>query len=335
MSNSDPVYPVPFPRGVADLEGRFGHVAMTDGIDRVDLQTGELVWSSRVAGHPLIVLGERLAVVAGDGDMMDFRIVQLATSEGVPCQETGWIDASGWGGLPVEDLEVSAHQQDLVLAWRARGGYAGGAPPPPAIESASRFEARVEIRIDLEHGQATVSETSPPSLPPAARQVTSLPYWRKATWHTEPWRAEHRILALVAEGGEVLLDVRDGVSGEHLQEVALPVPGEAAFSVTPDGRYLFAHPASGGKGSFEEVPWWIFSAETGELLSKLSFEEGTHSECVVGGRVFYLVEPSAGTRESAASPPQITLKGRAFSGETLWERPLGEPAFSGPGPLRL
>lgn len=335
MSNSDPVYPVAFPRGVADLEGRFGYVATTDGIDRVDLQTGELVWSSRVVGRPLIVLGERLAVVSGDGDMIDFRIILLETSEGVPCQETDWIDASDWDGLPVDDLEVTAEQQDLVLAWRARGRYKGGAPPPPDVENASRFDAWIEIRIDLERGQATVSEASRPSSPPEARELLSLPYWRRATWHTEPWRADHRILALVAEGGEVLLEIRDDVSGERIQRVALPVPGEVTFSVTPEGRYLLARPASDWKGSFEEIPWWIFSAETGELLSRLAFEEGTRSECVLDRRVFYLVEPSARNSESASSPLRITLKGRAFSGEKLWERPLGQPAVSRPGPLRL
>ncbi len=330
MSNSDPVHPVAFPRGVADLEGRFGYVATTDGIDRVDLQTGGLVWSSRVAGRPLIVLGERLAVVSGDGDMIDFRIVLLETRDGAPCQETDWIDASDWGGLPVDDLEVTARQQDLVLAWRARGRYKGGAPPPPAVESASRFDAWIEIRIDLERGQATISEASRPSSPPDTRVgMLSLPYWRRATWHTEPWRADHRLLALVAEGAEVLLEIRDGVSGERLQRAALPVPGQAAFSVSPDGRYLFARPESDGKGSSEEIPWWIFSAGTGEFLATLAFEEGTRSECVLDRRVFYVVE------RSAAPPLQVTLKGRAFSGETLWERPLGQPAAARPGPLRL
>lgn len=214
---------VPFPRGVADPQGRAGYVANTaGGIDALDLQAGTLLWSSDARARPLLAFDGRLAALAAEkGTRNAFRVVVLDTHVGRasftadPFELPEWVKA-GAGG---ESLRIRAelHGETLRLTWSAQARYQGGANPPPHVLRQAERDAAGAVRIDLRTGRVESAEmddqagTAGDDSPPAA--VAGL----------EPGAQEIHIVGssvfYVAEtAGTESLKARDLASGQVLWE---------------------------------------------------------------------------------------------------------------------
>src|SRR5262245_36609293 len=159
---------VRLPCGVADSGGRTGYVANANGgIDALDLVTGDLLWTTRNARRPLLLLGDKLCAL-GSVQPARFRVVLLeVTQKGRPVLTSEWVTFPEWvhlGGGPgasfVEDWRVE--RGELVLTWEARAWYVGKVVrPAPAVEAAARKHASGVVRVDLETGQVRLLPSEP------------------------------------------------------------------------------------------------------------------------------------------------------------------------------
>jgi hypothetical protein len=350
MDNDNLGQPVFFPRGVADPSGRTGYVANAGGIDALDLLTGELLWSTDIASRPLLAFGNRLAAqrpVPDKAHALQIVVLDVA-QKGRLLLTSALVVFPEWVSIPTATEEsftfkVYTEGSELVLDWQAHARYRGGAPPPPHIlEQAARDAAGI-ARINLETGKV---EMLPPRdgiaarLPKALQHVTSLPYQVGSSWRTDPWVVDQKLAALgseESEGRQVLSLKRwDLSTGQAHEPITLAQGKGLVSSVTPDGRYLFIHQElPPGALPAEDRAWWIFSVETGQRLATLSCEPGTQEACVLGPRVYYLVEGPPHPVASGGSVLPRTLKARELaSGKVLWERPLQARRVSKPPPLR-
>jgi hypothetical protein len=85
----------------------------------------------------------------------------------------------------------------------------------------------------------------------------------------------------------------------------------------------------------ETEAWWVFSVETGQRLAQLDYEPGTQEACVLGARVYYLIEgPPAPVTSGGSILPYILKARELTSGQVLWERPLQARRVSKPPALR-
>lgn len=182
---------VPFPRGVADPQGRAGYLANTaGGIDAVDLQAGTLLWSSDAGARPLLAFDDRLAAIAAVKSPRNaFRVVMLDSRSGRvlltadPFELPEWVTAGAGGG----SLRIRAELrgETLRVTWSAQARYRGGANPPPHVLRQASKDAAGAVRIDLRTGRVepaemddqagTVGDDSPPpavaGLEPNAQEI--------------------------------------------------------------------------------------------------------------------------------------------------------------------
>jgi len=351
MNNYDLGQPVFFPRGIADPGGQTGYMANAGGgIDALDLLSGELLWRTDIASRPLLAFENRLAAQRPATDRVNaLQIVVLDVTQGGRSVLTSdLVVFPEWVSITTANEEsfafkVYTDKSELVLDWQAHARYRGGAPPPPHIlEQATRDAAGI-ARINLETGKVEMlppEDSAAARLPKAFQHVTSLPYQAGSSWQTDPWVAGEKLAALgseESEGQQVLsLKTWDLSTGQAHAPITLAKGKGLVPSVTPDGRYLFIHhELLPGPPPAEDQAWWIFSVETGQRLATLSYEPGTQEACVVGTRVYYLVQGPPYSVASGASVLPCTLKARELaSGKLLWEQPLQGRRVSKPPPLR-
>ena len=351
MADAELAQPVFLPRGVADPGGRTGYVTnAAGGIDALDLLTGEQLWSTAVGSRPLALVGNRLAAQRPRQEKTNaLEIVVLdVTQQGTLVLISDPVVFPEWVSVAPATEESFTYRifiddHHLLLDWHARGRYQGGAAPPPQILAQATQDATGTARIHLETGQVEMLPHTPHAaahLPEGLQHVTSRPYLAGSSWQTEAWIASKKLSAFVSkesEGREALYLMTWDVSTGQAHEPILLVTGKALVPyVTPEGRYLFIHPeVPPAPQPAENQAWWVFSAETGQPLATLSYEPGAQEACVVGARVYYLVEgPSPPLASGGAVLPR-TLKARELaSDQVLWERPLQGRRVSKPPPLR-
>src|SRR5579859_5197303 len=282
--------PTWFPLGVADAPGRVGFVGTALGnIVAIDLRSGRMRWQTSAAQRPLIALPEWLVALESEAR----RVVVLDSASGGSLRITEQLP------LPERSTQLDAHLDDeriLMVRWQVREHYAGGAPPPAHVQAALERERSGVVRVDLTTG-AIVSEE--PGLPQAQA--------------SPPLEFE------VHAGVQILrLRKRAGAVVELLRGTRL------VTHATPDGEYVLVH-----QDQPEPTPWWIFSVETGERAAVVTHEPGARDACIIGERLYYLVE-----RPMPAGVQPISLFARDLIANTLlWELSLpGRPVASAPPP---
>src|SRR5947209_2446878 len=115
----------PLPAGLADPVGRTGILAnATGGLDVIDLTTGGLLWETKEAQRPLLVLGPRL-YAQGNVGKNSIRLLAFDLAERGPCVLASepvvlpqWAQV---GESPGRSFVANWHRErnELVLDWQA------------------------------------------------------------------------------------------------------------------------------------------------------------------------------------------------------------------------
>ena len=162
MSNSEPQRPIAFPGGVADPAGRVAYVAhATGGIDALNLETGEVRWSTDAASRPLLGLDDRLvcqAFVKGRKNALQIVVLDAARGGVLLRSEAAtlpdWVDVTTRGEAFA--CSVRAEGDTLLYRWEGHARYRGGAPPPPEVLARATKDAAGAARISLSTGRVEV-----------------------------------------------------------------------------------------------------------------------------------------------------------------------------------
>jgi hypothetical protein len=330
------------PGGLADPAGKTGYVTNpSGGIDALDLETGRLLWSTRVSGKLLGLEGRHLILqttVKGRASDLIFPVLDVLDGGKVlrqcgPVELPTWV-AAGPSTRPALTIEVKIENGSLLVSWQARGRFTGGRRMRGGFRRMPRRAATGTVRIDLESGRVTAQETRQRLARPTAELtgplggLTSLPYWTETGWESKPLQLGRRVAVLVADRprGQAATTLRlrtwDRTTARLLTDVVLFQARAPWPQVAPDRRYLFLHQAV----PREELPegddaWWVFSLETGKQVAKVPYEVGTGLINLIGPRVYYLVDASGkGQREK--TPGRLLKALDVKSGKLLWQHPV-------------
>lgn len=334
---SDPIQGKPafFPRGVADPGGQRGFMAdAAGGILAIDLHAGAVLWSTTAASRPLVVVGERLVAQRLVDDRLNtLRIALLdVTRRGQLVLISDPVVFPEWVSVTTSTEEsfafsVRVEQDQLYLEWEAHARYRGGAAPTARILQQAARDAQGLAVLNLESGEVRMltSEERAIRQRQQTAQTTAAPGWTVRDPSAEPWVAGKKRALLVWEEMDGELSLRlatwDPPNGE-VRTVELARGRGLVARPIPDGRHIFVHrePVVA-----QPSAWWVFSAETGERVTTLPYEPGAQSPCVLGARVYYLVEGPVAGSPTGQVTRRCTLKARELATtRLLWELPLPE-----------
>jgi hypothetical protein len=307
------------PRGFADLAGVAGFVCAADGIERLDLLTGRRVWSTGLARYPVGLWRAQLIALRGsirDGlsvATLDAERPAAALISSAPVPIPPWAGA-GPDGL---HLDTSIENEDLILAWEARKGYEGGAPPPPGIERAATRSTAGAARVSLITGE--VKAAAPRRLQPASVEFTQS---RGAEWHSDPWPSGGSLVrtVLAEVDGRQRLSLQFG-SGDAAERMLLQEGTALVATATLDGDHIVVRDDA---GAGEDRNANIFSIPARRRVATITWEADASDPSVLGDRVLYLVRHV----ERAATPHSrgavvLALRSRGLEDDRVaWEHPL-------------
>ena len=145
-----------FPGGVRDADGRRGYLAVGRGeVVAIDLSTGAVLWRKPV-GWPVEATTTRLLTLDRAGKSFIVRLLDAATGEGV--RRISGFGMPAWANdTPISPQTVLVDTEEgpsgILLRWRIRRLYHGGAPPSPQIAAEARDERAGAILIDPRTGR--------------------------------------------------------------------------------------------------------------------------------------------------------------------------------------
>jgi hypothetical protein len=146
--------------GLASANGDVGYWPSRDkGIEAVDLETGKVLWHSKLASKPLLTTTETLVAQAEVPNKANqVRVVILDLKDGAKKLESQPIVFPDWVSVPTQygrtfHSMARADKNDVQLVWEARAFYAGGAAPTREILEAARKHAVGVTRIDTTTGK--------------------------------------------------------------------------------------------------------------------------------------------------------------------------------------
>lgn len=336
------IEPIYIPRGVASPDCRTGCVAVDfKTIEALDLLKGLSLWNAQQSGMPLIVLDNRLIILQAPEEIpnqLQVAILEFSKSGELifkcdPIIFPSWVTTAF---LPSHLFNFNVHfeQDELLFTWRAHAYYQGGAPPPEyVLAKANKDEAGV-ARINLKNGRVKMfphpGERDEP-LPAALQQTTLFSYQmgRSGVWHNEPWDiADQKAVItgeIYADKQRLYLQKWNPITRQAGQPVFLLEGRALVLQLTQDGRFLFIHSEAPVMTMVSaRRPWWVFSVETGRLISELEYEMGAQEPCVPDSNVYYIVEESS-SNSAMQSTIRYLMKSRLLSsGDLRWERVLSE-----------
>jgi hypothetical protein len=329
------------PHGIADPEGNVAYVVGPEGlIHCLELGSGEILARTDFPASPLTIdrgtlIGWRPAPGQPNAVRL-FAAVRQGNVLRMKWEKTlylpDWVEVDSLEANRFT-LEATIESKLVVVTWEAHSRYRGGAPPPPQVEEAATHEERRTVRLDPETGAAVGQERTEPALsleeqvlpevPPTMRIV---PYRSGTSWVTQSWRvgsADAFLARTVKEPGIVLVR-HDPAGAAGPSEIRLTNDPAAEAAVTPDGRMVFIHEPGG-----DAPAWHVFSAETGDRITRLPFDPGTEGVAVVNDQVLYLVvKDRGGTRRRSLRSRNLQ------TGEAMWSFLLSEETLRAPPPLR-
>jgi hypothetical protein len=296
--------PTFFPLGVAEPDRGTGFVASPrGGVLAIELQNGRINWHAYegTTHRPLIATGPSLATLEIDPQRANLlRILVLdAGRSGAVRLASDPVELPDWIRVSTVRVNVRLRDQEmLILRWSAQSNYAGGAPPPDHVLRETRRDAAGTLRIDLTtgatvHNEGTTNDADVASSPDLSVEMVS---------------GVQHVYLLTSNGKRLKL-----LEGKAL-----------VMHVSYDWRHVFAH-----EDRPEPTPWWIFSAETGDRIARVTHEAGARGPCIVVGRVYYLLDGPMlpGAQALSLAARELTTD------RLLWEISLpGRPIAKAPPP---
>jgi hypothetical protein len=328
------------PGGILSPDQKVGYfVNINNGIDAINLNDGSVLWTTDVASYPLLATNKWLVVhkrlpphwnIGGA-----FTIATLALDNGSLIFQSATIfrvpfypPSYCWGKTNL-NFQLRATTDRLFIDWQAQAYYyQGGASPPEGIDALyaqrkARGEDRGTVQIDLNSG---VVERLPPEDPVTDTSVKeSLPSGR--------WIAGQKIVDLVRDeidGQQGLqLRIRDRYGERNIEKIIELGRGETLhYIVTLDQCYIFVCPDICDVGQ----PWWIFAAETGELLTTVNYDASyksidIRSIAIFNSKIYYLVDQRIDYLTHQSVLKVKDLNSGKLCWEYLVEPPKTEPAL--------
>ncbi|MGH9309505.1 MAG: hypothetical protein ACRD1U_09035, partial [Vicinamibacterales bacterium] len=322
------------PRGVADPGGIAGYVCSADGIERLDLRSGDRVWATTVAKYPVGLWRARLIALRAAAQSPALQIVTLDLERpDNPLVSSGPITVPAWAAAAPDRLfiEASIEGDQLILVWTSQKAYEGGAPPPRDIELAAARAAAGAARIDLTSGEVEVTTTRPSRARAGSAELSQL---RNGEWYSDRWMAGPEAVRTVlteVEGGQRLsLEFgADDAAGERV----VVMEGTALVSVvTLDGAHVIARDEGRARAARNAI---VFSIPARARVGAITWEPEASDPSVLGNRVVYLVRrvERAATAQSLGAVA-LALCARALQDDrVLWEHQL-ERVQTGPRQVR-
>jgi len=327
------IAPRALPGGVADAEGKVGYLTDPAGtIVAVNLENGNVLWESKDAVKPLIVLGKKLLAQAPLKDKGNgLRIVALASdAKGKKLQESEAVIFPDWVSLGSGlgrsfSSQTSVFKNELLLKWEARAWYVGGARPTPEIEEAARKHATGIAKVNLESGRVDMlgldKDPRPAAgkLPAGAEKVMAL--GGRFIFQ------DKQVIALALEVNKdeqkLVMKSWDLETNKPKEDVTLFKGKALRCDITADGQHVLVHQSltknALPKGDYA---WWIFTLETGKEIAKVPYEEGTTQITVLGPRAYFMVQaPKKGGKPGPFGEQNRTVKAQELkTGNVIWER---------------
>lgn len=308
-----------FPGGVLDSTGRTAFVAVEDGVEAVDLETGLSRWKSREATWPVLAAGDQLiALSVSRGSLLVVGLDLTGRGDRVfrsdPVEIPAWADASSLR------CNWTLEKRTLCLSWQARaplGRSAGGTSS-----------------IDLVHARVTKMKDNPNISSTIPRMLEKLP----VRWHRSIAGSVHAVveeeagpMSLLRRRSKLVLHVWSETTGKEARAQELIEGVRPMLLPGLEGLHVWVRDA----GTFENATdgtgsaWQVHSALDGQRVARVPFVPGTVQATVLGSRAFglatrsarVLVEGKAGRRHELYA---VDLE----SGKTLWRKAVRENAVS-------
>jgi outer membrane protein assembly factor BamB len=333
------------PAGILDPAGETAYVANDrGGVDALASETGKLLWRSREAQRPLLVLGDRLYAHAF-GNTNESYLVALNLLNGGECiLESEAIVFPEWvRARDGHDHSFSAQwfltPEHLALAWQARSWYGGPEKLGPACMEPFNREAAGRVWVHRISGQVIVlpGEVVPeqPLVLPPGLEKASLRWWGRLG-------GQLKVLVLQENPTSQKLVFRswDAATGRATGDRELLQGTRLMVLPALDDRFLCLRDAlpspdetAVSKGSREKHGWHVVAVDTGDEIGRVPYRTGTQAFAVVNGRGYFL---EAGPLRSRLDKPfvhprklhAVDLK----TGKSLWEHPVEGKEFAPPPP---
>lgn len=348
---------VPLPCGIADAGGRTGILVNTSGgLDVIDLTTGDLLWETKEAQQPILVLGQKLYAQARVTNN-SLRVLAFDLAERGPCvYQSDPVVFPAWvSSVEAPGRSFTARWQRernlLYLRWEAAAwNTAGpnlfrltGKPTSKTnkgrfdfasgnIESLEKTESRQSasglVSFNLESGKVEQLSDKPeigeptPSLPADASRLALR--WQGVV------NKNFTAVSLDARMDKQVVNLRvwDRISGKQAAPIELLRGYRPIVQTTLDGRFLClrdATPSPDQKTRADDRAWqygWtVVTPENGSLVARLPFEPGTQSVALAGNRAYFLVTgPIKGDISRPIVRPQTVKAIDIKSGKLVWER---------------
>jgi hypothetical protein len=285
-----------------------GSNVFTAGLDgrliAIDLADGSIRWQSLRQLEALgFVDGKVIAWARVDQCEHCLQVVWLSAVDGQEQRTSKIVTFPDWVSVePTVGKQFSATVEtigaSLILDWKARSSYAGGAHPSSQILAQFNKDASGIFTIDPD-GQAIISaqRIQPAGIVPAAlRQVRTATYWNCSDWRDVP---------AVDDVGMVAFDLAVELDGQTLsaRRWRLPVGKLDAtrqlmqgmnleLQTSPDARYLFVHDGSTKTDARRSPGWQVFSMRTLRRIAAVPYRAGQTCANVTADAVVMLIEKS-------------------------------------------
>lgn len=344
MPNTEQIRAIFLPGGILSPNHQVGYfVNINNEIEAINLNDGSVLWTTDVASYPLTSEWEWLAVQKMLPDFGNaFKIAKLDRNGNLlwlsaPIVFPDWVCLQSIGvGIPDLKFQVRATTDYLFLDWEAQGHYNGGAAPSALVEMYyEQLKDNGTVRIDLNSGELEMLSSEDP-LALITKDTSDEEDLHSRRWiagleiidlHSGRWIAGQKIVDLVwdrIDGQQVVqLRICDRYGEQNTEKIIELGRGEGPLScvVTLDRCYIFVRP---NICADVEQTWWIFAAETGELLTIVNYDIG-NPIAIFNSKIYYL-----GGRDIDPRTHQSVLKVRDLnSGKLCWEY-LVEPPKTTP-----
>lgn len=303
MPNTEQIRAIFLPGGILSPNHQVGNfVNINNAIEAIDLNDGSVLWTTDVASYPLtsewewlgvqkmsyplLATSEWLAVQKMLPDFGNaFKIAKLDRNGNLlwlsaPIVFPDWVCLqSYYVRIPELKFQVRATTDYLFLDWEAQGHYNGGAAPPEFIlNEYAQLKDNGTVRIDLNSGELEMLSSEDP-LALITKDTSGEEHFHSRRWivglesidlHSGRWIAGQKIVDIVwdrIDGQQVVqLRICDRYGEQNIEKIIELGRAEEPLGcvVTLDRCYIFVRP---NICADVEQTWWIFAAETGELLT--------------------------------------------------------------------